>query len=426
MMLPKIIFIAIENFNRELSGKILLANDLSANGYCVFIGHKSIIRSMVLLYPLKNQIFIDKGVVNGSGERIKKLKKKGMHIFSFDEEALMQTDDVIYSRNNHESDSKKYIDGVFSWGPRHTNLLKNLGYKDEQIIKTGNPRFDQYKLNDKNEKKIKTKRKYILICSRFCKQRSARMLDGSEKYMDGFNSVFKRFLNIPKIIREADINLPIFIRPHPSEDFQPWHENTRNLENVKISSKGPVANNFDDALIMIHNRCTTGIEAYLSNIPVISYEPVKLDEPPHPPSKLLEAFSTFVAHDDQNLVAIIKNIKFSNNSNNRAKSIKQFLYNSKNYSFKSITQFLNSKFPASINGANFLNIILLFVASIFLYCFHSLLKFILYFSNNDLYRYSKKKTGTNFIKNKNLNLERKKYFLVLPNLIFIYPKNKHF
>jgi len=45
------IFIAIENYNRELAGKELLARKLSLNGFIVFLGHKSIIRSLLNLYP---------------------------------------------------------------------------------------------------------------------------------------------------------------------------------------------------------------------------------------------------------------------------------------------------------------------------------------------------------------------------------------
>ena len=144
-MYRRYVFIAIENFNRELGGKELLAKELSNKGYVVFLGHKSLIRSLLNLYPLKEHIFIDKGVTKGSAKRISEYKKFGMNVYSFDEEALMQTDTLSYSSYNHEINSIKNIDGIFCWGGKHNQMLKEIGYQNNQLINTGNPRFDCYK-----------------------------------------------------------------------------------------------------------------------------------------------------------------------------------------------------------------------------------------------------------------------------------------
>ena len=133
-MLRRYIFIAIENFNRELPGKELLAKELSNKGFVVFLGHKSIIRSLLKLYPLRNHIFIDKGVTNGSSQRISGFKKSGMKVYSFDEEALMQTDIKTYSKLNHEPDSISNIDGIFCWGQQHNEMLRRIGYQKNQLI----------------------------------------------------------------------------------------------------------------------------------------------------------------------------------------------------------------------------------------------------------------------------------------------------
>ena len=41
----------------------------------------------------------------------------------------MQTDFLNFLERNHEASSIKLIDGVFSWGPKHSKLLKKAGYK---------------------------------------------------------------------------------------------------------------------------------------------------------------------------------------------------------------------------------------------------------------------------------------------------------
>ena len=82
----RIVFIVIENFNREYSGKLLLAKELSSQGYLVFLGHKAIIRTLIKINPIKNSIYIEKGINKGFGtsKRIKKAKDSGINIFSFD------------------------------------------------------------------------------------------------------------------------------------------------------------------------------------------------------------------------------------------------------------------------------------------------------------------------------------------------------
>ena len=70
-MKKRMIFIVIENFNREYSGKRLLAEELSSRGYLVFLGHKSILRTLLKLNPIKKGIYIEKGLTKGVGKRIK-------------------------------------------------------------------------------------------------------------------------------------------------------------------------------------------------------------------------------------------------------------------------------------------------------------------------------------------------------------------
>ena len=48
----------------------------------------------------------------------------------------MQTDFPSYLRLNHETSQP--ISGLFSWGPMHSKLLQFAGYKQDQILHTGN------------------------------------------------------------------------------------------------------------------------------------------------------------------------------------------------------------------------------------------------------------------------------------------------
>ena len=164
----RVILISIENFNREFVGKNILSTSFAKKGYIVLLAHKSIVRALVSYLPLRNHIYIEKGNRLGSIKYLSKAKKNNLLIYTFDEEGLMQTDVDTYSRKNHEKRSVKLIDGIFSWGPQHTELLKKCGFKNYQILKTGNTRFDYYLINKKNNNlNLYSNNGCILICSRF-------------------------------------------------------------------------------------------------------------------------------------------------------------------------------------------------------------------------------------------------------------------
>ena len=405
-MSRRIVFIAIENFNRELAGKKLLARELSLNGYVVFIGHKSILRSLLKIFPQKNHIFIDKGVTVGSSKRIKRLKKAGMFIFSFDEEALMQTDCRRYSRFNHEQESIKNIDGIFCWGPNHKQMLKEIGYENKQIIQTGNPRFDIYKLKKKT--KINNHKKYILICSRFCMLRASEMQANNEDFIGPTRTIYKEFLGIPKLIRESNIVTPILIRPHPSEPINDWISATKNLRDISISNKGPLSKIFQDSILMIHNRSTSGIEAYISGLPVISFEPIELDEPPHPPKEFITSFSNYVANSKKEVIKNIDNIlKGKSLLKTNKNSVNKYLFSFNELSYKKITEFIYKNYPNNFHSLFKADFILIIFLILIIYIYHYFLKMFLRIFNYDQFQYTKNKRGK-FFNDENLKESNRK------------------
>ena len=395
-MLRRYIFITIENFNRELPGKELLAKELSNKGFVVFLGHKSVIRSLLNLYPLKDHIFIDKGVTNGSSHRISEFKQSGMKVYSFDEEALMQTDIKTYSELNHELDSIKNIDGIFCWGQQHNEMLKLIGYKSNQLINTGNPRFDHYKYINLDEFS-RNRKKYILICSRFCITRASEMLDYTPSFVEPTKKIYNQILDIPRFIRNSKINNPILIRPHPSENSDLWLKNIKGLKDVKISNEGPLKKVLKESILMIHNRCTTGIESYIAGVPVISFEPFELNEPPHPPQELINSFAHYKANSKKDILSSIEKILngeaiLKNSKNNNSK----YLFFLNDFNYKKIAEFLENKYPPIHKNTSKVNIFKIIILITFIYSYHKFLKILLFFKNNKKFNYIKKKRGKFF------------------------------
>jgi hypothetical protein len=67
----------------------------------------------------------------------------------------------------------------------------------------------------------------------------------------------------------------IVIRPHPLENHDVWHELARPHNNVEVIYEGNVLAWLKAANAVIHNGCTTGIEAFIVKVPVIAYRPVR-------------------------------------------------------------------------------------------------------------------------------------------------------
>lgn len=395
-MLRKYVFIAIENFNRELGGKELLAQELSASGFIVFLGHKSIIRSFLNLYPLKGHIFIDKGLLSGSAKRICEYKKSGMKVYSFDEEALMHTDYKCYLTFNHEIETIKNIDGIFCWGQKHYEMLREFGYKKNQLISTGNPRFDAYKYINKKVFARK-KKKYILICSRFAMLRMSKMRGCDDTLLKPTKEIYDEFLQIPRLIRNSGIDTPILIRPHPSEPIKSWEEETKNLADIKISKKGPVKEILKESKMMIHNRCTTGLEAYLSGVPVISFEPFKLNEPPHPPSELINSFAHYIANSGKDIITSIKTIlKEKHLSFKKKDEDNQYLFFLNELNHIKISKFISHKHSINLKDSQIPNLLKILTYISFIYLYHWILKIFLFFFNNKKFNYIKNKRGKFF------------------------------
>jgi len=62
------------------------------------------------------------------------------------------------------------------------------------------------------------------------------------------------------------------IRPHPSENHQVYQEIASRCGRVRVTNEGNVIPWLRAAKALVHNGCTTAIEAYLMDVPVVSYQ----------------------------------------------------------------------------------------------------------------------------------------------------------
>jgi hypothetical protein len=97
----------------------------------------------------------------------------------------------------------------------------------------------------------------------------------TREYAEGLRN-FKQaiFEAFQKLIPALEKTLPkytIIVRPHPTESQQTYRKIAARCERVRVTNEGNVVPWLMASRALIHNGCTTGVEAYLMRIPAISY-----------------------------------------------------------------------------------------------------------------------------------------------------------
>ncbi|USD60257.1 DUF354 domain-containing protein [Vibrio sp. SCSIO 43140] len=296
-----VLYLPVEVKKREYKSRLAvglacLRDDI--NG--VFIGRDQEIITRALHTP---GIILLKSAASFESRLVGELKQKGNIVLSLDEEGVLPplNDPSVNSR--FSSKLLDMLDRIFINGPLELKAMPEEFRSSPKLVYTGNPRFDFYKsytssLYTESLAKINelvAGKKIILIVSRFGDVNPAKGLDylkllrdsgyidddESEKFFYGFYDhsklIFDALLDVPKTLSENLDDHIVVIRPHPSEGHELWQELTSDMENVIVNSEFEIASWLHACEVMIHNGCTTAIEATAIGKPVISFVPVEND-----------------------------------------------------------------------------------------------------------------------------------------------------
>jgi surface carbohydrate biosynthesis protein len=80
-----------------------------------------------------------------------------------------------------------------------------------------------------------------------------------------------------ELVHEASVRWPdvnFVVRPHPSDDAAYLRTVLAGVPNIHVVREGPVTPWLMACHLMVHEGCTTGIEAHLLGRPVVNYKPV--------------------------------------------------------------------------------------------------------------------------------------------------------
>jgi len=93
----------------------------------------------------------------------------------------------------------------------------------------------------------------------------------AEGFRDHKLAIFEDFKGLIPSLERAFPDYTIVVRPHPTEKHEVYHEIAAQCERVRVTNEGNVIPWLMAAKALIHNGCTTGVEAYVMRVPAISY-----------------------------------------------------------------------------------------------------------------------------------------------------------
>jgi surface carbohydrate biosynthesis protein len=298
------VHIAVHKGARELDAKVWLAMSLVARGFNVVIGRTGAIRNLVEELP--RGIYCDVRILKTRKWVFETFRRYGNKVVAFDEEATSFPDEEHYRTNLVCPDALDLCEAVFCWGPYHASAVRKALSSDRAGIVqlTGHPRFDVLReplraFYEHPVQELKRRHgRFFLMNS----NAGGWVLDGKlegtwknyvdrkilkdtpeerKKFCDKYEFRRERQRNMASLAAAVARAFPthrLVIRPHFTETRAQWTNwLPADLTNITIEHAGSAVPWMLAAEAVIHNSCTTGTEAFLADVPVLAFRPIRND-----------------------------------------------------------------------------------------------------------------------------------------------------
>ena len=288
------LIIPSENRTREFDAKLLTACCAVEAGYRVIVGSRHNIHLSIDRLP--RSTYVGKDLRASSALMTRILTRLGHRIVAWDEEGL------VYHTRDHYLAARVHAPVLhackllFAWGRDNAETWRNAAqYDGTPIEEVGNPRIDLLRpeLRAMHQANLGALQRqfgdYILVNSNFGgvnhvlseadkivfgRLRCANAAAYHREMLQHRRLLFAQFLDAVPALARAFPDTAIVVRPHPSENPQPWQELARANANVHVRHEGGIVPWLLGARAIVHNGCTTAIEGTILGRRVISYQPV--------------------------------------------------------------------------------------------------------------------------------------------------------
>jgi surface carbohydrate biosynthesis protein len=303
--------IPCETQAREFDAKLLLSCFAAERGHSVIVGSKKAIN--VRAGSLPTSIYLSKSLTIRNLFTYELLERLGHTIICGDEEGLVYASAQSYLHHKVAARTFRKADALLAWGAENAHVWREFeGFHGAPIYETGNARVDLLRsemrpLFEESVTRLRAEYgKFILINTNFSRlnhyfpgqsRQANKLRDASAEadvtqHLDlglaAHKSVlFDHFLAMVPAIASAHPEHTVVVRPHPSEKRETWTQATAGLANVRVVHEGNVVPWILASDLLIHNGCTTAIEAYVLGKTALAFQPeVSEDFDLHLPNKL--------------------------------------------------------------------------------------------------------------------------------------------
>jgi surface carbohydrate biosynthesis protein len=296
------LLLPIENQVRELDPRLLLAAIAASRGLTAVVGPIREIDRHISAYP--GSLYLAKSMLPGRLELFQIMRQLGIVIFALDEEALVHLPPEIYYSRRLCPEAMACVAHLFAWGPDNADLWRRYPDFPSQttIHLTGNPRNDMLRAEIRGfyEEAVARLRKdfgdFILVNTnfnhvnafyprmnlflpnagpgetfQFGKAAKGMTFHYAKGLWEHKQAVFRDFQKLIPDLDRAFPNHTIVVRPHPIEDQSVYRSLAAQCKRVRVTNDGNVVPWLMASKLLIHNGCTTGVEAYVIGVPAISY-----------------------------------------------------------------------------------------------------------------------------------------------------------
>ncbi len=301
---PQLI-IPVENQVRELDPKLLLATVAAHRGFSSVIGFRRELHFHIAQF--KGGIYLSKSMTDASDSMFTIMRKLGCQVAAWDEEALVHLPPDIYYSRRLSPVAVKNVSHFFAWGQDSADLWRRYPHVPSTTPThvTGNPRCDLLRPDirgyyDEDVRALRARYgEFLLVNTNFNhvnafspvqnlfrpttegdrEPKFGRAAFGMPRpYAEGLHrlkqGVFDAFQKmIPELEREFP-HLTIVVRPHPTENPGVYQRIAASCRRVHVTNSGNIVPWLMATRSVIHNGCTTGLEATIMGVPAVSYRAV--------------------------------------------------------------------------------------------------------------------------------------------------------
>jgi len=302
------LIVPVENQVRELDPKLLLACIAARRGFSVIIGsHREI---DLRISSLPRGLYLNKSMTDRNLKMFRIMDNLGHEILTWDEEALVHLPAETYYSRRLSPTAIRYNSHLFAWGEDNADLWRQYPDlpSDLPIHVTGNPRSDMLRPDLRSYYESEAQQlqseygNFILLNTNFnhvnaffpaqnlfrpiknageTPQFGKAAVGMSREYAEGLREhkedIFNAFKQMIPSLDKAFPDHKIIVRPHPTENQQIYIDIANDCKKVKVTNEGNVVPWLMAAKAVIHNGCTTGVEAYVMGVPAVSYR-AKINE----------------------------------------------------------------------------------------------------------------------------------------------------